>query len=122
MDADLSHHPKFIVQMIDKQRAHNTDIVTGTRYAQGGGVAGWDLKRKTVSKGECTRAHHSSCAGANFVAQFLLQPGVSDLTGSFRLYRKHVLQALIDSSVSKGYVFQVCCARRTWASHVLRWK
>jgi len=95
MDADLSHHPKYIVHMIDKQRAHNTDIVTGTRYAQGGGVAGWDVKRKTVSK------------GANFVAQFLLQPGVSDLTGSFRLYRKHVLQALIDSSVSKGYVFQM---------------
>ena len=28
--------------------------------------------------------------GANFVTQFLLRPGVSDLTGSFRLYRKEV--------------------------------
>lgn len=45
--------------------------------------------------------------GANFLAQVLLRPGASDLTGSFRLYKKEVLQRLIDSCVSKGYVFQM---------------
>ncbi|VDN37414.1 unnamed protein product [Gongylonema pulchrum] len=95
MDADLSHHPKFIPEMIKLQRHKNYDIVTGTRYAHGGGVCGWDLKRKLISR------------GANFLAQFLLRPGVSDLTGSFRLYRKEVLARLIADSVSKGYVFQV---------------
>ncbi|PIO62534.1 glycosyltransferase, group 2 family protein [Teladorsagia circumcincta] len=95
MDADLSHHPKFIPEMIELQRRENLDIVTGTRYAQSGGVYGWDVKRKTISK------------GANFLAQFLLNPGVSDLTGSFRLYRKEVLACLISESVSKGYVFQM---------------
>ncbi|VDM57605.1 unnamed protein product [Angiostrongylus costaricensis] len=95
MDADLSHHPKFIVEMIELQKKENLDIVTGTRYALGGGVSGWDLKRKAISK------------GANFLAQFLLRPGVSDLTGSFRLYRKEVLARLINECVSKGYVFQM---------------
>uniref|UniRef100_W6NDP0 Dolichol-phosphate mannosyltransferase subunit 1 n=1 Tax=Haemonchus contortus TaxID=6289 RepID=W6NDP0_HAECO len=95
MDADLSHHPKFIPEMIELQKSMNLDIVTGTRYALGGGVHGWDRKRKTISK------------GANFLAQFLLNPGVSDLTGSFRLYRKEVLACLINKSVSKGYVFQM---------------
>ncbi|KAK0398608.1 hypothetical protein QR680_002670 [Steinernema hermaphroditum] len=95
MDADLSHHPKFITEMIKLQREHNYDIVTGTRYALGGGVSGWNLKRKVISR------------GANFLAQFLLQPGVSDLTGSFRLYRRDVLAKLISESVSKGYVFQM---------------
>ncbi|KAM3721104.1 Dolichol-phosphate mannosyltransferase subunit [Dirofilaria immitis] len=95
MDADLSHHPKFIPEMIKLQQYKNYDIVTGTRYAHGGGVSGWDLKRKFVSR------------GANFLAQFLLRPGVSDLTGSFRLYRKDVLARLIADSVSKGYVFQM---------------
>ena len=71
------------------------DIVTGTRYALGGGVSGWDLRRKVISR------------GANFLAQFLLSPGVSDLTGSFRLYRREALARLIAESVSKGYVFQV---------------
>lgn len=69
--------------------------MTGTRYKDGGGVSGWDLKRKTISK------------GANFLAQFLLNPGVSDLTGSFRLYKRDILSKLIAESVSKGYVFQV---------------
>ncbi|TMS38215.1 hypothetical protein L596_004985 [Steinernema carpocapsae] len=95
MDADLSHHPKFIPEMIQLQRENNYDIVTGTRYALGGGVSGWNLKRKVISR------------GANFLAQFLLQPGVSDLTGSFRLYRREVLAKLISESVSKGYVFQM---------------
>ncbi|XP_071671597.1 dolichol-phosphate mannosyltransferase subunit 1 isoform X2 [Patagioenas fasciata] len=63
MDADLSHHPKFIPEFISR--------------------------------------------GANFLTQVLLRPGASDLTGSFRLYRKEVLQKLMEKCVSKGYVFQM---------------
>jgi dolichol-phosphate mannosyltransferase len=33
MDADLSHHPKFIPEFIKKQMETDADIVTGTRYA-----------------------------------------------------------------------------------------
>ncbi|KAF7635209.1 Dolichol-phosphate mannosyltransferase subunit 1 [Meloidogyne graminicola] len=95
MDADLSHHPRHIPEMIALQQKNNYDIVTGTRYALGGGVSGWDFRRKLISR------------GANFLAQFLLEPGVSDLTGSFRLYRKQVLANLVSLSISKGYVFQM---------------
>ncbi|XP_072489657.1 dolichol-phosphate mannosyltransferase subunit 1 isoform X3 [Notamacropus eugenii] len=95
MDADLSHHPKFIPEFIRKQREGNFDIVSGTRYKGNGGVYGWDLKRKFISR------------GANFLTQILLRPGVSDLTGSFRLYRKDVLQKLMEKCISKGYVFQM---------------
>ncbi|XP_067952123.1 dolichol-phosphate mannosyltransferase subunit 1-like [Watersipora subatra] len=95
MDADLSHHPKAIPQFIRKQQETGCDIVTGTRYAGDGGVYGWDFKRKLISR------------GANFLTQILLRPGVSDLTGSFRLYRKKVLERLVQSCVSKGYVFQM---------------
>uniref|UniRef100_A0A9L0K5H2 Dolichol-phosphate mannosyltransferase subunit 1 n=1 Tax=Equus asinus TaxID=9793 RepID=A0A9L0K5H2_EQUAS len=72
MDADLSHHPKFIPEFIRKQKEGNFDIVSGTRYKGNGGVYGWDLKRKII-----------------------------------RLYRKEVLQKLIEKCVSKGYVFQM---------------
>ncbi|XP_063815034.1 dolichol-phosphate mannosyltransferase subunit 1 [Pseudophryne corroboree] len=95
MDADLSHHPKFIPEFIKKQKQDNFDIVSGTRYAGDGGVYGWDFKRKLISR------------GANFLSQILLRPGASDLTGSFRLYRKEVLQKLVEHCVSKGYVFQM---------------
>ncbi|XP_069351572.1 dolichol-phosphate mannosyltransferase subunit 1 isoform X2 [Eulemur rufifrons] len=72
MDADLSHHPKFIPEFIRKQKEGSFDIVSGTRYKGNGGVYGWDLKRKII-----------------------------------RLYRKEVLQKLIEKCVSKGYVFQM---------------
>lgn len=39
MDADLSHHPKHIPEFIKKQKSGNFDVVTGTRYAHGGGVS-----------------------------------------------------------------------------------
>jgi len=105
MDADFSHHPKFIPHFVRLQQAHNLDIVTGTRYRSAsnpkmsgttpGGVHGWDLRRKMVSR------------GANFLADTALNPGVSDLTGSFRLYKKHVLERVITLTKSRGYVFQM---------------
>jgi len=95
MDADMSHHPKYIPEFIKLQKQYNFDIVTGTRYSLGGGVYGWDLRRKLTSR------------VANYIADLLLNPGVSDLTGSFRLYKKNVLKKLIEATISKGYVFQM---------------
>lgn len=57
---------------------------------------GWDLVRKLVSR------------GANFIATTLLNTGgASDLTGSFRLYKKPILEQIISVTVSKGFVFQM---------------
>jgi dolichol-phosphate mannosyltransferase len=98
MDADFSHHPKFIPKMIALQREHDYDIVTGTRYAGDGGVYGWDLKRKLTSK------------GANIFADTVLRPGVSDLTGSFRLYKRAVLEKLFQSTDVRGFGMQMALA------------
>lgn len=134
MDADFSHHPKYLPEFIALQQAHGLDIVTGSRYLSGGGVHGWDLKRKLVSR------------GANMLTFILLDPGVSDVTGSFRyvlgfflegpayfflplflhnnsaynsslvppfwlhidrLYRTSILRELIQKTTSRGYVFQM---------------
>ena len=99
MDADFSHHPKFIPEFIRRMKATSCDIVTGTRYRSTadllGGVYGWDWKRKMTS------------CGANVLADFILRPGVSDLTGSFRLYKKEALIAIIEQTESKGYTFQM---------------
>jgi len=106
MDADLSHHPKFISEFIRIQRQGDFDIVTGTRYAPSGGVYGWDLQRKIVSR------------GANLLAKLALWPGVSDVTGSFRLYRAQVLRTLISVTISRGYVFQMEIIVRARASEM----
>jgi dolichol-phosphate mannosyltransferase len=98
MDADLSHHPKFIPQMVDLMNKTKREIISGTRYGPsgaGGGVYGWDFKRKLTSR------------GANFLADFLLNPGCSDLTGSFRLYERRVLEEVLPQIQCKGYAFQM---------------
>jgi hypothetical protein len=56
--------PKYIPDFIRQQQTLGADVVTGTRYAKGGGVFGWSFKRKLTSR------------GANFLAATLLQPGV----------------------------------------------
>ena len=61
--------------------------MSGTRYSGDGGVNGWDLKRKIISR------------GANYVTQILLRPGASDLTGSFRFKPSH-LEIYLDSDQS----------------------
>lgn len=95
MDSDLSHHPKYIPAFVQKQAETQCDVVTGSRYIRGGGVYGWNLKRKAIS------------VTANHLASTLLQTGVSDVTGSFRLFKKSVLEALMGEVTSKGYVFQM---------------
>ena len=94
-DLANARQPKFIADFIALQKSHDYDIVTGTRYRGSGGVYGWDLKRKLVSR------------GANLFATVMLRPGVSDLTGSFRLYKKPVLDRVIAETESKGYTFQM---------------
>jgi len=100
MDADLSHHPSAIPKMIEKQKEMNADYVSGTRYRNGGGVSGWTMFRKLTSK------------VANFLAQTMLAPDISDLTGSFRLYRKEVLSKMLEYDLPKGYAFQMAIAVR----------
>lgn len=100
MDADLSHHPKFIPQMIammnERLPGGRRDIVSGTRYRSGGGVAGWDTYRKLTS------------CGANFLANFLLSTGgASDLTGSFRLYERSAIEMILPRLRCTGYAFQM---------------
>ena len=67
--------------------------MTGTRYIKKAGVYGWDLKRKLTSR------------VANFLAKTMLGSDTTDLTGSFRLYKKSVIQKIMPEIQAKGYAF-----------------
>ena len=95
MDADMSHHPSVIPQMIEKQKLTGADIVKGNRYIQGGGVYGWNLFRKLASR------------GMGMLAEIAMGSSFTDLTGSFRLYRRDLLESLVTSTVTRGYTFQL---------------
>ncbi|UKJ90743.2 dolichol phosphate mannose synthase [Theileria orientalis] len=100
MDADLSHHPKYIPEMVSKYRKFGYDVVSGTRYARGGGASNWPLSRILISK------------TLNFVCRVLFRPKFSDLTGSYRLYRKELLNSVIHKIYNKGFLFQIEMALR----------
>ena len=96
MDADLSHQPKYIPQLLEKARG--CDIVIGSRYAEGGSVdAGWGALRKLLSW----------FANRVYTPTILRLP-VRDATGGFRVYQRDCLIGMdLDKVKANGYVFMV---------------
>jgi len=105
MDADFSHNPRYIPDMIALSRTKH--VVIGSRYVPGGGTRNCSQKRIFLSR------------GANFMARTLLGLKARDATAGFRLYRREVLQSIpLDEIFSSGYSFLVemlfLCQRRGW--------
>jgi dolichol-phosphate mannosyltransferase len=94
MDADFSHDPAYLPGLLEAAR--NADLVLGSRYVAGGGVANWGLMRKIISR------------GGSLYARTILGAPVRDLTGGFKCFRREALQALeLDTVRSGGYSFQI---------------
>jgi dolichol-phosphate mannosyltransferase len=94
MDADFSHDPADLPRLIAAAGA--ADLVLGSRYVPGGGVANWGIVRRGLS--------WSGCA----YARILLGVPVRDLTGGFKCFHRRVLEALDLSQVhADGYGFQI---------------
>ena len=94
MDADLSHDPQHLPALL--AAAERADVVLGSRYVPGGGVANWGLPRRLLSRGGCT------------YARLILGLPQRDLTGGYKVLRRHVLEAIeLDTVRSQGYVFQI---------------
>jgi dolichol-phosphate mannosyltransferase len=94
MDADFSHDPADVPRLIAAAGA--ADLVLGSRYVTGGGVANWGLARRLVSRAGCA------------YARLVLGIPVRDLTGGFKCFNRRVLEALDLSRVhANGYGFQI---------------
>jgi dolichol-phosphate mannosyltransferase len=94
MDADFSHHPRYIPSMLDLSR--ECDLVIGSRYVPGGGTLNCTWKRKMLSQ------------VANGIAKTMLGLKAKDCTAGFRCYRREVLQSIdLDSILSNGYSFLI---------------
>jgi dolichol-phosphate mannosyltransferase len=51
MDADLSHPPEKIPEMVSRIEQGGADMVVGSRYVKGGYVENWPVHRRIISKG-----------------------------------------------------------------------
>jgi len=94
MDADLSHDPEDVPRLVEAAR--EADVVLGSRYVDGGGVARWGFARRMISRGGC------------LYARAVLGVPVRDLTGGFKCFRREVLEAIpIQDVAAAGYGFQI---------------
>jgi dolichol-phosphate mannosyltransferase len=50
MDADLSHPPEVLPNMLKPISSGKVELVIGSRHVKGGGIENWTAKRKMVSK------------------------------------------------------------------------
>jgi len=96
MDADFSHDPGALPDLIGPVGAGTADLVIGSRYTTGGGVVDWGLGRRVVSR------------GGSIFARIVLGLGQNDLTGGFKAWRASTLAAVpFDGVHAGGYVFQI---------------
>ena len=94
MDADFSHDPDDLPRLLGA--AEDADLVLGSRYVEGGGVADWGAVRRLISR------------GGSAYARSVLGLGVHDLTGGFKVFRREVLERIELTTISSlGYAFQV---------------
>lgn len=56
MDADFSHPPSLVPQMLATFRATDADLVVASRYIPGGSTPNWPLKRRLLSRAACLLA------------------------------------------------------------------
>lgn len=95
MDADFSHHPRYIPAMVEMAR-DGYDLVIGSRYVPGGGTPDFPLQRILLSH------------GANAFARLMLGLHAHDTTAGFRCYRRRVLESLpLGAIFSNGYSFLI---------------
>jgi dolichol-phosphate mannosyltransferase len=94
MDADFSHHPKYLSQMLKTLETH--DVSMGSRYVEGGGTVNWGIGRKILSR------------GGSLYARIILGAPIRDFTGGFNGWRRPVLEVVsLDTLLSDGYSFQI---------------
>ena len=95
MDADFSHSPGYLPDLIAKLDEH--DVVVGSRYVPQGKLdEHWEKGRVLLS------------AWANLYARAILGIRAHDATAGFKVWRAGTLRGIgLDRVRSNGYVFQV---------------
>lgn len=94
MDADFSHKPRYLADMLAAAPDH--DVVIGSRYVEGGGTENWGLSRKIISR------------GGSIYTRLFTGVKMRDTTSGFRCHKADVIRKIDFSRISAtGFGFQV---------------
>lgn len=94
MDADFSHPPAQLPELVAALRDRHLDMVVASRYLPESRIDHWPLSRRIFSR------------AANMVAKTLLRVPVTDYTNGYRAYsrRSAELIALHCGKLGKGFI------------------
>jgi len=96
MDADFSHDPAKIPELLAAMESRRADVAIGSRYIEGGKTTNWGIHRKILSR------------TANWLAHHLLDLRANDCTSGFRCYRTAFLKQINPYAIkTDGYSFLV---------------
>lgn len=95
LDADFSHHPRYLPDLVKALQTTDADVAIGSRYVESGSIKGWPLKRHFMSK------------SINLWARCWMGLPIRDCSGSYRAYRCDLLRKVDFSEFrSRGYSVQ----------------
>ena len=94
MDADHSHQPSEIPNMLEKIK--NFDYIIASRHVEGSDIIGWGIGRKII---------HS---GAGMIARICTKIEIKDSTSGFRMFRRMTLEKIdFEEIQTDGFGFQI---------------
>ena len=104
MDADFSHPPKELINLLKILENNEADISVGSRYLKGRiNVINWDLKRILLSY------------FASIYVRIITGIPVKDTTAGFVGYKRNVLENFDFNTIEfVGYAFQIEMKYRAW--------
>ena len=94
MDADFSHHPRYVPALVAAAASH--DLVVGSRYVAGGGIDNWGARRRLLS------------LAGNWYARAVTGTPVRDLTAGFTCMRTDFLGTVpFERIEARGYAWLI---------------
>lgn len=97
MDADFSHDPDKLKDLLEACKTGGADLAVGSRYCKGGKVKNWPWNRILMSY------------FASVYVRMILWIKIKDTTAGFKCYKREVLESIDFKNIHfKGYAFQIC--------------
>ncbi len=124
MDADLQHPPELLAELVGAMR-EGADVAVGSRYRQGGSMAGWNTARKLTSLAAVWAAkplllkkgrRASDPMSGFFIVRRECVEGVQLYRGGFKLLLDILVRADISETVEKPFAFGLRRAGQSKAS------
>jgi len=91
LDADMQHDETLLPRMLERLKKEDLDLVIGSRYSEGGSVAGWSKKRKLISW------------VAGRAARLVMTANLKDPMSGFFIIRRDAFDAAVRSLSQLGF-------------------